>query len=200
MRKRSALLICVFALSCAPRYDRTNEPFSVRARLNAEQSSPGAAQAVPATATVIAAGAEGATPGLWVTYRGRLLWPLEAGTHSISSRFGRRWGRFHEGVDLRAPAGTPVYAAHSGTVVISGSPMRSYGRMVAIKGDGLLTVYAHLKQSSVNVGDNIEAGQQVGQVGSSGNARGSCLHFEIRLLNPRGYTAVDPLVLYVDQS
>ncbi|MCL2089470.1 MAG: peptidoglycan DD-metalloendopeptidase family protein [Oscillospiraceae bacterium] len=97
----------------------------------------------------------------------------------------------HRGVDLIAPAGSPIYAAAPGTVVLS-SYYSSYGRCVIIDhGGGVRTVYAHASALYVNVGDRVERGQHIAAVGTTGRSSGNHLHFEIqhngRLLNPDLY-------------
>jgi murein DD-endopeptidase MepM/ murein hydrolase activator NlpD len=111
-------------------------------------------------------------------WRKRFQWPVEGGI--VSSRFGRRNGRFHDGIDIQAPAGTPVRAAWDGEVIFTGS-LRGYGQTVAIRhGRDVLTLYAHLRRSHVRAGQRVRAGTVIGTVGSSGRASGPNLHFEIR--------------------
>lgn len=123
-------------------------------------------------------------------------WPL-AKRYRITSLFGYRKSRrgFHEGIDIAAPKGTPVYAAHSGRVVRVPKFMRGYGKAVAIEAnEGFMTVYAHLNSISVKPGMLVKRGRKIGYVGQSGNATGPHLHFEIRIFDPKeGYIAVDPL-------
>lgn len=126
-------------------------------------------------------------------YVGKLQSPVDGG--QVVSEFGRRWLSFHEGIDIAAAEGTPVYAAHAGEVVFSGASMRGYGNMVVVKGQGLMTVYAHNKRNLVDVGDSVEAGERIAQVGKTGNASGPHLHFETRVKGEDGRSvAVDPLV------
>lgn len=110
--------------------------------------------------------------------------PLAAGTFSISDPFGARGGA-HKGVDLAAPAGTPIYAAADGRVVASG-PASGFGGWVVIdsldeKGNRYSTVYGHmyLPQIYVKVGDAVAAGQHIADVGSAGESSGPHLHFEL---------------------
>ncbi len=126
-------------------------------------------------------------------YVGHLTSPLRTG--QLVSRFGRRLFSFHEGIDISASEGTIISAAHSGVVVFSGSSMRGYGNMVVIKGDGLMTVYAHNQRNFVDVGDRVDAGDRIGIVGMTGNASGPHLHFETRVRGADGKSvAVDPLI------
>jgi murein DD-endopeptidase MepM/ murein hydrolase activator NlpD len=105
-------------------------------------------------------------------------------------RFGPRGARFHGGVDYSAPRGTAVAAAGAGNVTYAGALAGGWGRVVTIAhGADVRTMYAHLSDIRVRVGQRVVAGETVGLVGSSGNADGPHLHFEVRV---RG-AAVDPL-------
>lgn len=129
-------------------------------------------------------------------HRGELLWPLDRQHQRITSNFGKRRWSFHEGTDIAAPGGSPVYAAHSGTVVSSGY-VHGYGNIIVIRGDGLLTVYGHNKKNLVRKGRRVGKGQKIALVGSTGNATGNHLHFEVRPRVPGGrWAAVDPLAFY----
>jgi lipoprotein NlpD len=108
-----------------------------------------------------------------------LRWPLARPI--LTSLFGRRWGRDHEGIDMKAPTGTPVLAAADGEVLYAGDKVRGYGNMVVLQHAGdLLTVYAHNSLLLVHVGDRITAGQEISRVGETGHATGPHLHFEVR--------------------
>jgi peptidoglycan hydrolase-like protein with peptidoglycan-binding domain len=115
-----------------------------------------------------------------------LSWPLRS---PIGSSFGPRGSRFHPGIDLVAPTGTPVAAAATGRVVWAG-PADGYGNLVEMAhGHGVLTLYAHLSEVDVRLGERVSVGSQLGLVGATGEATGPHLHFEVRV---RG-AAVDPL-------
>jgi len=115
----------------------------------------------------------------------------------ISSLFGRRrhptsrsW-RFHSGIDIVARKGTPIQAARSGKVTFCGWK-RGYGMVVILDhGNGLETVYAHCSRSLVKTGQQVNTGQKIANVGSTGVATGSHLHFEVRrdgnVRNPMKY-------------
>jgi len=111
-----------------------------------------------------------------------LRWPLDRPT--VSSPFGPRWGRHHDGIDLAAPSGTPVRAAAVGQVVYSGDEVRGYGNMVIVEHkDDLMTVYAHNSVVLVRRGDRVGRGQMIARVGQSGRATAPHLHFEVRKAN-----------------
>jgi murein DD-endopeptidase MepM/ murein hydrolase activator NlpD len=117
-----------------------------------------------------------------------LRWPLVA--PQLSSTFGARQGRAHEGIDLAAPLGTPIYAAEAGQVLYAGDAVRGYGNMVVLEHPGgLLTVYAHTSVLLVRTGDRAAIGQEIARVGQSGRATAPHLHFEVR----RGQVPQDPL-------
>jgi peptidoglycan hydrolase-like protein with peptidoglycan-binding domain len=117
-----------------------------------------------------------------------LAWPLTSPV--VGDRFGPRGNRWHSGVDLPAPAGTPVYAARFGQVVWAGWRGGGWGLLVTIAhGRGERTMYAHLSQIDVRVGVWVGQGVRVGLVGASGDATGPHLHFEVRVRN----ASTDPL-------
>ena len=111
---------------------------------------------------------------------GELCWPLPGHTY-ISCHFGEvdAFGNAgHRGTDIPAPEGTPILAAHSGTVLVSGWN-DSYGNQVLLdNGTGLSTRYAHMTQTAVTAGEAVTAGQVIGYVGSTGDSTGFHLHFE----------------------
>ena len=112
---------------------------------------------------------------------GELCWPLPGHTY-ISCHFGEvdAFGNAgHRGTDIPAPEGTPILAAHSGTVLISGWN-DSYGNQVLLdNGAGLSTRYAHMTQTAVTAGEAVTAGQVIGYVGNTGDSTGFHLHFEV---------------------
>jgi murein DD-endopeptidase MepM/ murein hydrolase activator NlpD len=110
---------------------------------------------------------------------GRFIRPAEG--RSISSPFGLRWGRMHEGIDLDIKY-APVYAAGDGKVVYTGNRGDGYGVMVLIDhGDGFETLYGHLSQTSVGAGEEVRKGQRIATSGNTGRSTGAHLHFEVRV-------------------
>lgn len=125
---------------------------------------------------------------------GRFMWPVPKFT-KVSSSFGSRWGRHHDGIDIPAPKGTPIVASDSGVVIYSDNGIRGYGNMIVIAHEGeIYTVYAHNNKNLVDKGDRVRKGQVVGQVGNTGRSTGSHLHFEIRVKNkarnPANYLSI----------
>ncbi|HHW12314.1 MAG TPA: M23 family metallopeptidase [Firmicutes bacterium] len=113
--------------------------------------------------------------------------PLPGGR--LTSRYGKRWGRMHWGIDLAAPAGTPVRAAAAGIVTFSGW-QNGYGLIVVLDHGSYQTKYAHNTENLVRVGDEVRRGQPIAKVGKTGNATGNHLHFELVINGER----VDPLL------
>ena len=108
------------------------------------------------------------------------MWRVPA-VKKISSKFGRRWGKPHEGLDIPAPTGTHFLSTESGKVIYSGRTLPSYGNMVIIDhGNGVHSVYAHANKLFVKKGDRVLKGEVIGKVGSTGKSTGPHLHFEIR--------------------
>ncbi len=105
------------------------------------------------------------------------IWPA---TGSLTSRFGPRWGRNHNGLDIAAPTGTPVAASKAGKVIIA-SWYGGYGNLVVIDhGGGVSTWYGHNSAFSTSVGQQVTRGQVIAKMGSTGNSTGPHVHFEIR--------------------
>lgn len=131
----------------------------------------------------------------------RLLFPLSTAT-PITSGFGWRMHpisrtlRFHAGLDLGAPLGTPVVAAYSGQA-IAANWLGGYGIAIVIRHeDGQLqTLYGHLSEIFVQPGDRVEQGEVIGRVGSTGNSTGPHLHFEVQIATTSGYQAIDAMAL-----
>jgi len=116
------------------------------------------------------------------------IWPVNG---PVTSGFGMRWGRMHEGIDIGVGYGTPIHAAAAGRVVYAGW-MSGYGNLVAIDhGGGISTAYGHQSSLAVSVGQIVAQGETIGYVGCTGHCFGPHLHFEVRIngapVDPLGY-------------
>jgi len=117
----------------------------------------------------------------------RLVWPARG---PVTSGFGRRHGRPHDGIDIGAPEGSPVRAAAAGEVVYSSHRLTGYGNLIIIRHTrDMFTAYAHNRVNLVRRGQHVKQGQIIARVGRTGRASGPHLHFEVR----RGPTPVNPL-------
>lgn len=120
---------------------------------------------------------------------GRFVWPVNG---PITSSFGWRTSpvtRFHQGLDIGVPEGTPIRAAGSGTVILAG-PNGGYGNFTCVDhGGGVSSCYAHQSSIGVSVGQGVSQGQVIGAVGNTGFSFGAHLHFEVRVNG----SAVQPL-------
>ena len=119
---------------------------------------------------------------------GNFMWPVPSCTN-ITSGFGMRWGSMHKGIDISRSGiyGAAIVAADSGKVIQAGygnygTGYGGYGNVVAIDhGGGYSTLYGHMSRVAVSKGQQVQKGQVIGYVGSSGDATGPHLHFEIRV-------------------
>jgi murein DD-endopeptidase MepM/ murein hydrolase activator NlpD len=117
-----------------------------------------------------------------------LIWPVNA---PVTSPFGWRWGRMHQGIDLGAAEGTPIKAAASGTIIYCGWES-GYGNLTVIDhGGNLATAYGHQSSIAVACGQQVAQGELIGYVGNTGHSTGPHLHFEVRIngepVDPLGY-------------
>ena len=122
---------------------------------------------------------------------GKMMWPVEG---KVSSYFGQRGSRKHEGIDIPMPEGTPIRAAKNGIVARTGNNstpgFRGYGNFVLLDhGGGLQSFYAHCSSVNVKQGQRIMQGQVIAQVGCTGRSTANHLHFEVRVNNAK----VDPI-------
>lgn len=118
----------------------------------------------------------------------RFMWPVPS-SKRVSSHFGHRWGRKHEGMDIPARRGAKIVAADAGVVVYSGRELGGYGNITVIShSDGFFSVYAHADKNYTYKGQKVHKGQVIATVGSTGRSTGNHLHFEIR----RNSEAFDP--------
>ena len=110
----------------------------------------------------------------------------------LTSTFGARWGKFHEGIDLAAPMRTPEYAAADGVVLRAGAAS-GYGKAVYILHEnGDVTVYGHMVKILVEPGQYVDAGETIALLGNEGHSTGPHLHFEVRIGGEDG-RKVDPI-------
>ncbi|HEY3247726.1 MAG TPA: LysM peptidoglycan-binding domain-containing protein [bacterium] len=120
--------------------------------------------------------------------RGFFRWPARG---IITSRFGMRWRRHHNGLDIAAPRGTPIYAGRAGMVIFAGWYF-GYGLAVLLShGGGVMSIYGHASALLVHTGQTVSAGQQIARVGCTGSCTGNHVHFEVRIngrpVNPLRY-------------
>ena len=107
------------------------------------------------------------------------VWRLPLDYYQFTSAYGVRFGHLHAGVDLAATEGVPYKAIHAGTVTKAGYS-GGYGNALTIQNDdGTEVIYAHSRRLLVKVGDRVEAGQVIGQVGATGASYGTHLHLEV---------------------
>jgi murein DD-endopeptidase MepM/ murein hydrolase activator NlpD len=133
-------------------------------------------------------------PGLtlsWPIAGARITQPFGPSNVLLEPPLGP-YPHFHTGIDLAAPFGTPVTAAAGGVVVAVANTTVGYGNYVIVAhGGGIMTLYGHLLETDVQVGDQVARGQRVGLEGSSGLSTGPHLHFELRVngqvTNPMPY-------------
>ena len=117
-----------------------------------------------------------------------LIWPVSG---PVTSPFGWRWGRMHQGIDIGVPEGTPIHAAAAGTVIYCGWE-EGYGNFVVIDhGGNLATAYGHQSAIAVACGQQVAQGQVIGYAGCTGHCTGPHVHFEVRIdgnpVDPMGY-------------
>jgi len=115
-----------------------------------------------------------------------LIWPASG---NVSSQFGPRWGKWHNGIDIRASRGSPIRSVFRGRVIFSGR-LNGYGKTIIVHHGKFRSLYGHCGTLKVKEGAWVETGTEIGKVGASGNAKGAHLHFEIRA---KGDEPVDPL-------
>lgn len=120
-----------------------------------------------------------------VSGNGTFAWPVSG---PVTSPFGWRWGRMHEGIDIGVPAGRPIGASADGTVIVAGW-QGGYGNLVVVSHGTLATAYAHMSRINVSNGQRVTKGQTLGAVGCTGNCFGDHVHFEVRVNG----SAVNPI-------
>lgn len=146
-----------------------------------------AAQSAALAAAIRDAQAGAGSTGTGTPSASGFIWPVNG---PVVSGYGMRWGRLHEGIDITASSGTPIWAAAAGTVIHAGW-LGGYGNLVVVDhGNGLATAYAHASAILVGIGQQVAQGDTIALIGSTGNSSGPHLHFEVRVNG----VAVDPLL------
>lgn len=119
---------------------------------------------------------------------GEFLWPVPS-SNKMSSGFGSRWGKKHEGVDIPGHVGAHIVAAADGVVVYSGDEIGGYGNITVVAHkNGFFSVYAHALKNFTVKGQKVYRGQVIAQIGLTGRTYGPHLHFEVR----KNGQAIDP--------
>ena len=184
-----------FSITSAQRWIRFRAvPWAMHARLAPEQgamSAAGASDDPDANGAVMSLRPSTVTDPLPAGPiqggSGGMIWPVNG---TVTSPFGMRWGRLHAGIDIAVPAGTPIRAAKSGSIVLA-APTSGYGNYTCIDhGGGLSTCYAHQSSYAITSG-SVSQGDVIGYVGCTGSCYGDHLHFEVRVngapVDPMGY-------------
>ena len=128
-------------------------------------------------------------PGVGVVIPSNAVrWPV---VDRVTSEYGPRWGRMHEGIDIGGSLGASIYSAESGRVDYAGW-IGGYGNTIIVDhGGGMTTLYGHMNGFAVSAGQMVSIGQVLGYLGNSGFSQGPHLHFEVRIggapVNPRKY-------------
>jgi murein DD-endopeptidase MepM/ murein hydrolase activator NlpD len=168
---------------------RTEHESSLASLTRQEQDELAEMEALQVASAALAAKIQAAqSSGSGTVSAAGLIWPVNG---PVTSPFGTRWGRMHDGIDIGVPSGTPIHAAAAGTVIYAGW-MEGYGNLVVLDhGDGLSTAYGHQSSIAVGYGQGVAQGQVIGYVGSTGHSTGPHLHFEVRVngspVDPLGY-------------
>ncbi len=121
--------------------------------------------------------------------KSKFLWPVPA-SQTISSYFGKRNGRNHDGIDIPAKRGKAILAVQSGKVIYSGNGLSGYGNLTILShGKDMYTVYAHASKNLTRKDQKVKRGQTIALIGNTGRSSGPHLHFEVRKKN----TKLDPM-------
>jgi len=125
------------------------------------------------------------------------LWILPTTGYHLTGRFGMvsgLWSTFHTGLDFAAPTGTPIYAIADGVITSTGWDGPYGNKTVETLEDGTEIWYAHQSAIGVQAGDDVHQGEQIGNIGSTGNTTGPHVHIEVR---PGGGDPVDPYPAFI---
>ncbi|MFN8370824.1 MAG: M23 family metallopeptidase [Bacteriovoracaceae bacterium] len=121
-----------------------------------------------------------------------LMWPVPS-SQRVSSGFGQRHRKHHDGIDIPASVGSHILAAYDGKVIYSGKAIRGFGNLTIISHkNGFYTIYAHARRNYTKKGQFVYQGQVIAQVGNTGRSTGPHLHFEVRKFD----TAVNPVPFF----
>ena len=124
--------------------------------------------------------ADGVIPDTFNVYVGNFTMPSKSTL--VTSQYGVRWGKMHNGTDIKVFLGDTIYAAFEGKVRIVGYDKNGYGKYIVIRhNNGLETLYAHMSAHIVKANQHVKSGQPIGLGGNTGRSTGSHLHFETRL-------------------
>ncbi len=175
---------------------RESQVVAAAARATLERAKAEAAAAVSGQPAPWLGGTVTSIPGGILPGIGGFVLPARG---LFTSGFGQRWGTFHAGIDIAAPIGSPIYAITDGTVVDAG-PAQGFGLWVRVRhDDGTISVYGHMYDFSVSVGERVRTGQQIARVGNRGDSTGPHLHFEILVngnhVDPQPWLALHGLQL-----
>jgi murein DD-endopeptidase MepM/ murein hydrolase activator NlpD len=123
------------------------------------------------------------------------MWPVPS-SKRITSEYGKRWGRRHEGIDISGRRGSHIVATQDGVVVYSGNEMGGYGNITVIAHPGgFFSIYAHADRNYTSKGQKVYRGQVIAALGSTGRSTGNHLHFEIRrnskAINPKKFVSAN---------
>lgn len=112
----------------------------------------------------------------------KLIWPLKDGAVTQEFKLKKKRRRAHKGIDIGAPKGDDIFAAHDGLVVFAGRQFRGYGKLIIIENEegNWATFYSHMNKLLTKTGAKVAQGDLIGKVGRTGRATGYHLHFEVR--------------------
>lgn len=162
----------------------TSRQREVLAEIDAQAASESALTRLIREREAAARAARGDGGGSGGTRAGGCIWPTRG---RVTSEYGQRWGRQHQGIDIAAPTGTALWAAQSGTVIYAGQ-QSGYGNVTIIDHGSFSTAYAHQSRIGVSEGQRVSQGDRIGSVGNTGRSTGPHVHFETRY----GGTARNP--------
>jgi murein DD-endopeptidase MepM/ murein hydrolase activator NlpD len=149
--------------------EKEEEYDDITAEILAASAPSGSAPVVPV----------GGAPDVGSASASGFVWPING---AVTSPFGWRWGRMHEGIDIDGVTGQAIVASKAGTVISAGDAGDGYGTKIVIDhGGGFTTLYAHQSSLAVGNGASVSQGQVIGAVGCTGSCTGDHLHFEVRV-------------------